>query len=127
MSTEPILGNTSDLYDDLYDQLKKAIVNKKITTSSIVIIASQAMEIVQQYPDLTGAQKKDIVLGLLHRLVDDSKIDDDEKKAVKDAIDTTVSVSIDLIKLAYHRKLHLGKVKKVYQVIKKLFNCKGKK
>jgi hypothetical protein len=55
--------------DRLYESLSRIIINKKVTTVNIVIIATNLMQIVEKYPNLLGVHKKSLVIYVLKKFV----------------------------------------------------------
>lgn len=88
-----------DLVDKLYSSLSRIIGDKKVTTTNVVLITTNLMQIVEKYPDLHGEQKKTLVVHVLKRFVKDH-LDGDGKSAIllfihmflPSVIDTIVSV-----------------------------------
>jgi len=90
---------TSDTIDKLYESLARLVGDQKITAQNAVLIATNLMQIVENYPDLTGEQKKTIVLHVLKKFVRDTMNDNDEDAVIMfidlflpSVIDTIISV-----------------------------------
>ncbi len=81
----------------IYDAVKKIFVEKTITTSNVVVLAVQAMQIVEKIPDLTGGDKKNIVIKVVKLIVNEFELDDDSRATINLVIDTTLPVAIDMI------------------------------
>lgn len=97
MPIEDTALDLTGMVDDVYDVVKSIIVYKEITLANLMPIGSVIMQVVEQYPQLVGYQKKHIVLQVAHRLVDKLGIDEGAKTAIKVAIDTTLDRAIDFI------------------------------
>lgn len=91
----------------IYDQIATAIRGRSITASNVVAIATQCMVLVQTYPMLSGSEKKQIVLTVLHKLVDEAKLPESDASTIHVLIDTVVSSAIDAIKDAFKHKINL--------------------
>lgn len=109
------------LVDDVYNTLKTILRMKEVTIVNIVSISTTTMQIIEQYPQLSGAQKKTTALLVLHRVVDGLDKDEETKAALNLAIDTIVSKAIDFI-IAASR----GEVQFVNDIHEKVTGCIAK-
>lgn len=83
------------LVDDLVNDLQKAY--PKPTVQNIAEVLIHAMTLVAIYPNLTGIQKKQLVIDALNRLVDETHYRDDVmdpilKSMIPSLIDNLVDV-----------------------------------
>ena len=83
--------------DNVYAQLKSMIKNKTVDISNLMSIVTITMQLVEQISGLTGAQKKDMVMQLMNRLIDDVPMDDTNKAALRAILTTTVNAAIDFV------------------------------
>ena len=103
LRADPIDDDQLDLtgmVDEVYNVVKSMVRQRKITVANLVSIGSTIMQVVEEYPNLVGYQKKHIVLSVAHRLVDeidDNDVDKTTKEIIKIAIDTTLDKTIDFI------------------------------
>ncbi len=101
----------STQFDKIYKNVLNGIKTKNIDASDLVIIATSAMQIVQKYPELTGEDKKRMVIDILARLVDESDL---VPAKYQDAslifIQYTLPNMIDAVVNAYQHKIKLKKV-----------------
>lgn len=96
------------LVDEVYDTIKGMVRHQEITLVNIVTIGTTCMQVVEQYPQLTGYQKKQLVLRVLHNLIDeDPNLDPKTRATLKLAIDTTVSMAINFIVKAANGEIEL--------------------
>jgi hypothetical protein len=109
------------LVDDVYNTLKLILRMKEVTIVNVVSIATTTMQIIEQYPQLSGAQKKMTALLVLHRVVDGLDKDEETKAALSLAIDTIVAKAIDFI-IAASR----GDVQFVNDIQEKVSGCIAK-
>ena len=63
----------SDYVDKLYDSLTKIIKANEINQENIVKVALNLMQIVEKYPNISGQQKKALVIHVLRRFCEDNK------------------------------------------------------
>lgn len=67
--------NVGAVVEDLYTQIKDIIKENDYTgeyiTRNVTVIVGMLMTAVEQYPDLTGAEKKAIVLHVVDKMIDD--------------------------------------------------------
>jgi len=115
---------TNDMLDKLNQvyQYVKSIYGDTITSTNIIIITSLLIQIVEKYKTLTGNQKKMIVVNTIKKLVNDSKINDDEKKILNLIIENTLPTAIDGFIDAINGNVKFDKVKEK-SILKKLFCC----
>ena len=104
------LANVSpvQVVDDIYHKLTVVIKKREYTSSyictNLVVLSSMVMTMVEKYPAMSGMEKKNTVLKVLNRLVDDlptlfPDIDQENVALVKqslkslpDVIDTVVAI-----------------------------------
>lgn len=97
------------LFDKAYAQLWKAIDKKKVSTTDVMQFAVLGMQIVEQYPQLTGSDKKQLVIRLAHKVVADlDGIEDEDRANYQLAIDLLLPSAIDLIVSASKGAYQLG-------------------
>jgi hypothetical protein len=114
----------STLFDDVYANVYKTIKKKSVDSGDIIRIVASAMVVVQKYPELDGATKKQLVIDVLSKIVDDSGlVKDEDKEACHLLIQVTVPVVIDTIVSAYNHEIDLKKVKSCFA---KCFGCVAK-
>lgn len=106
------------IVDEIYDNIEFIIENKQVNTATIVSITVSLMKNVELYPQLSGEDKKKVVLHLLNKIVDEEIPDEGELQNVKMILQTTIPIMIDTIVSADKKKLRLN-VKKCV----KCFDC----
>lgn len=82
----------------------------RISAENIFILVTQLMIMVERYPELTGGQKEQIVVGVLKKTVEASDLDENERHIVNVIIDRTAPVVIDRIIRASKGEFDLNKV-----------------
>lgn len=82
--------------DEIYSQAK-TIITQKISVESILPIVVKIMTIVEKYKSLSGDEKKQIVIGVITRLVDATDYTSDEKGVLIAFIQTILPTTIDSI------------------------------
>ncbi len=104
--------NDKSLVDSLYDQVLSHIRSKQIKVRDLVVIATKAMELVQKVPELTGSERKNIVIDVVVKIVDDSNLlsGEDEAAALM-FIEMTLPTLIDTVVNAYKKHIDLKKIK----------------
>lgn len=117
----PLAVDIAGLVDDVYNTLKTILRMKEVTIVNIVSISTTTMQIIEQYPQLSGAQKKTTALLVLHRVVDGLDKDEETKAALNLAIDTIVSKAIDFV-IAASR----GEVQFINDIQEKISGCIAK-
>ena len=85
-------------YKIFYDQIAAIIGNKKVTASNIIYLAGSAMQIVENAKEMTGPEKKELVLNILKEVVRKQRsIVEDEKQILYMMIDQLVPGAVDLV------------------------------
>lgn len=90
-------GAVDDLGVIIYDKLRKMITTKHVTVSNIITVVGIIMQLVQQYPTLLGAQKKQIVKNVIYRVVAEFPMAETDRLALKVFLDGALDRSIDYI------------------------------
>ena len=110
----PTERGVNGLVDLVYDKIKSMISNRKVTVSNIVTIVTLCMQIVQQYPSLEGAEKKEVVKQVVYRIVEETNLSEEDKLSLKVFLDATLDKTIDfVIKVANGEIDIIGKVEEI--------------
>lgn len=113
------------LIDQTFASVKELIKQKTFNIGTIMSISTITMQVVETIPQITGGQKKRVVMTVLHRLVDESTLADDTKQKIHNAIDLAVSSAIDFIVAAANGDIPLvNEAKEAIQTC--ITNCKKK-
>ena len=89
-------------------KLNTRIEGMGITPQTLVLISKYAMEIVEA-TSLKGSEQKEMVIRLLKKIVDDSPLEEEEKKLCSDLIEKgTISQMIDLVVDASKGRLQIN-------------------
>lgn len=88
--------DVAPIVDEVYQSVKTALTTKSFTLANLISVGSLIMQVVDQYPDLTGDQKKQIVLQVAHNL-NETSLDEATKATLNFAIDSTLNAAIDFI------------------------------
>lgn len=100
------------IVNEIYDKLKlqiKDILDSGVSVTNIVVIVAEAMKIIGKFKTLTGIEKKALAITVVHKLIIESNIPEDNRDAIFAVIDLMLDPLIDqlysLAPLAY------GKIK----------------
>lgn len=93
---------TTETYDItkfnlVYDNVKKMIVNKHIDIQTILILLPTIMIQVGRFINLTGLQKKDMVIQIITKLLDEFKPEDEVYELILVFIKTQLPYVIEII------------------------------
>lgn len=113
------LVEESLLFNKLYQQISTMIGDKKVTSASIVSILLSAMQIVEKYKEISGEEKKSLVLKVLKMVIDDTVDDQIEATNLKLLVDITLPAVIDMLVSVDKKELQI----KMQQGFKKIFSC----
>jgi hypothetical protein len=103
----------------------KTVHDKKITPLNVVVIATELMQIVEKYNNLTGVQKKMLVINVIKKVVNNQVDSPEEKAAINLIIDVTLPIVIDNLVSAMNGTLTFNKEKAI-SFFKKIFFCCNK-
>lgn len=120
----------TQIIDDLYRQIKNMIEEDNYSVeyicTNIIVIVGMLMTAVERYPDLTGIEKKSIVIRVINKLIDEiclkypnldpalKLLIEQAKIMIPNVIDMLVSISLENFKI---------NVLKIKDKIIKIFAC----
>ena len=81
----------------VYDNIKKMIVDKQLSVQTIIILLPTIMIQVGRFVNLTGLQKKDMVIQIVTKLLDEFKPEDDVYELILVFIKTQLPYVIEII------------------------------
>ena len=112
--------------EQMVEYIKNTLGDEKITATNIVIISTNLMHIVEQYKDLTGSQKKMLILDTIKKVINQNVNDPQERISLMLIVDMTLPPMLDTLVSAINGGLKFEK-DKVISGFKKLFCCGGTK
>jgi len=122
INTNAELNNTFiNIIEHLYNYAK-SIYTTKITPSNVVMITTEIIQTVEKYNNLTGVQKKMIVINVVKKLVNSQNNTDEDKQAINLVIDLTLPTVIDGLISAINGDLKFDK-EKVTSFFRKICCC----
>lgn len=81
----------------LYNEIKDVIKNGELTRSNVVFILLTLMKSVEKFKNITGIQKKAIVLDVLNTFIDENISDLTEASELKLLVQLTIPSLIDTL------------------------------
>ena len=112
--------------EQLVEYIKSTLGDNKITATNIIIITTNLMHIVEQYKDLTGSQKKMLILDTLKKVITQNVNDPQERISLMIIVDMTLPHVLDTLVTAINGGLKFEK-DSVFLKFKNLFCCGGSK
>jgi len=112
--------------EQMVEYIKNTLGDEKITATNIVIISTNLMHIVEQYKDLTGSQKKMLILDTIKKVINQNVNDPQERISLMLIVDMTLPPMLDTLVTAINGGLKFEK-DKVVSGFTKLFCCSGSK
>ncbi len=103
----------------LYEELKKVIGNGSLSRSNVVVVLLSLMRSVEQYDDVNGVQKKEMILNALNHLISDQIRDPIEAMELKLLVQLTLPTVIDTFVSIDKKELQI----KLKKGCSKLFSC----
>lgn len=110
-----------DLVEYLYHHLK-SIHSEKITPTNVILLATETIQLVEKYKELTGHQKKTMVICVVKKLVNAQFDTEEDKRAMILIIDLTLPTVIDNLINAINGNLKFDK-EKAKSFFKKYLCC----
>jgi hypothetical protein len=107
---------------ELYDYSKSILDTKKITTTNIIMIMNNLIQVVEKYKELTGNQKKMLVLDTLKKIINENVSDESEKQQLILFVNITLPIILDSIISAINGNMKFAK-EKISGCFSKLFSC----
>lgn len=108
--------------EELYTYVKLTLGSQKINAGSIMTITNNLMQIVEKYNDLTGNQKKMLVIDTIKRIINETINDESDRSNLLLIVDITLPTVIDTLVSAINGDLKFD-LKKVKNTFQKLFFC----
>ena len=112
--------------EQMVEYIKNTLGDEKITATNIVIISTNLMHIVEQYKDLTGSQKKMLILDTIKKVINQNVNEPQERISLMLIVDMTLPPMLDTLVSAINGGLKFEK-DKVISTFKKIFCCGGSK
>jgi len=112
--------------EQMVNYIKSTLGDDKITATNIIIIATNLMHIVEQYKDLTGSQKKMLILDTIKKVINQNINDVQERMTLMMIVDMTLPQVLDTLVTAINGGIKFEN-DKIVSVFKKLFCCGGTK
>ena len=95
--------------DQVYDGVKEMLKDKQIELSELVVILAPTMELIERLDeDKSGIEKKNVLLTVFKRVINDSNLDDEKKKNLLHGCDHVIPPMIDTIITASKGDLKLN-------------------
>ena len=86
---------SEQIIDKLYTLITQDILISRLNASNILIVVTSAMKTVQEYKNLHGQEKKQLVLVVLKKVITKQVSDKTTKKQLLSLLDTTIPSVID--------------------------------
>ena len=110
--------------EQMVNYIKSSIGDDKINATNIVIISTNLMLIVEQYKDLTGYQKKMLILDAIKKYINQNVSDAQERISLMIIVDMTLPQVLDTLVTAINGDIKFEK-DKVISGYKQFFCCNG--
>ena len=105
----------------VFKDAKSLFQGETLNAGTIITLAVRAMELVEKLPQLSGSEKKGIVIEVVKLMVDETDLSDEDNAKIDVIIDTTLPIAIDLIVAASRGLVDINSLK---TRLKKLCCCK---
>lgn len=87
----------SKLADEIYNSAITVFGDDKVDLTTVVRCCVLLMQLVEKYRELSGSQKKDLVLLTLRRIIKEKVVDQDLEDSLLALLDLTIPPLIDII------------------------------
>jgi len=102
-----------EIGEEVYLQIKKLVDGgMKPNAVNLMAIVIKTMEVLDKVADITGSEKKTLVLRVITRLVDEFIDNEAEKIVIKETINTVIPASIDAVIDGIKGKIDVKRLKK---------------
>ena len=115
-----------NVLNELYNYSKSVINTKTISSTTIIVLTNKLIQIVEKYKELTGSQKKMLVLDTLTKIINENIDDDLEKQELLTLITILLPKIIDTVVSAINGHMKFSKDIKP-SCFSSLFQCFSKK
>ena len=115
-----------DTLEELYNYSKAVINTKSISSITLITLTNKLIQIVEKYKELTGNQKKMLVLDTLTKIINENITDDLEKQELLTLITILLPKIIDTVVSAINGHMKFNKDIKP-SCFSSLFQCFSKK
>lgn len=111
MSDKQIEIQHINSYDKEYNELMKKIEHIKVASQTLMLVLEYVIEVVEKIENLKGNKKKGLAILLIKRVVENSEMDDEDRKLCMIMINNgVVGDTIDLVINAVNGKLDFDDV-----------------
>ena len=118
---EPKL-KTSKIYEECFSKLLDSIQEDDLTIANIINVITRSVEITEKYNELTGLEKKTMVLRMSVMAIKEADIKNEIEDALIDFVNTAGPSLIDTIIFVSKGKLAVN-VKKLKLYFFRIFKC----
>lgn len=99
------------LIDKIYNTAKETLGADVISPANVLNLTVALMEAVEKCRELTGSQKKTLVVDVIKRLLDETNMSEEDNKTLDTIIELTVPTAIDVIIAATHGNVHINRLR----------------
>jgi hypothetical protein len=110
--------------EQMVNYITTTIGSEKINATNIIIISTNLMLIVEQYKDLSGYQKKMLILDAIKKYINENVSDPQERISLMIIVNMTLPQVLDTLVTAINGNIKFEK-DKVISWFKKVFCCSG--
>jgi hypothetical protein len=96
------------------------IGNNDLSSDKLIFVITNLMSVMSNYNDISGNQKKDMIIYFINNIIDKSKLDSVEKSSLKFLMDNVVPGAIDVLVDVATKKYILKHAKSCFRF---LINC----
>jgi hypothetical protein len=111
-----------DRLEELYKYVKSILGSDNVTPLNIMMIINSLLQIVEKYQDLTGSQKKMLVLDTIRKVINETVTNENDKIQLLMIVNLTLPHVIDTLVSAINGDLKFEK-DKVISWFNKMFCC----
>lgn len=113
---------TSKIYEECFSKLLDSIQEDDLTIANIINVITRSVEITEKYNELTGLEKKTMVLRMSVMAIKEADIKNEIEDALIDFVNTAGPSLIDTIIFVSKGKLAVN-VKKLKLYFFRIFKC----
>lgn len=122
---EEVSHYSPETFVQVYDKIKQMILNKTFTSANWISLVVMAMELVEALPKLKGVEKRNLVVDLVTRLVQEVPMPEHDRILLTSLLASSLPPIIDTIVQGSLGQLAINVVQDAHDATKKcLARCK---
>ncbi len=103
------IANPPDVSDEVKDQTADTVFNTPINSTSLLTYATEAMQLIENLPKFSGAQKLEVLSAVVSEIISSSNLPAEEKVALNALVTALIPTFASVLVMASKGFLDLNK------------------